>query len=124
MPVLTDYARNLMARALCARAPSLPTAVYAALGTGGSVAAGLAGEPAGGGYGRQRVQFTGTGQQRNAETLRFVFTGAAGTLTHIGLFDAAAGGNPLAFGPLTQTAPVSGAGTVTIAAEALTLDAE
>jgi len=124
MPVLTDYARNLMVRALCARAPSLPTAVYAALGTGGTTSAGLAGEPAGNGYARQRVVFTGTGLQRNVEALRFVFTGAAGTLTHVGLFDAAAGGNALAFGPLVQTAPVSGAGTVTIAAEALTLDAE
>jgi hypothetical protein len=124
MPVLTDYARNLMARALCARAPSLPTAVYAALGTGGTAGAGLAGEPAGNGYARQRVLFTGTGPQRNAEALRFVFTGATGTLTHVGLFDAASGGNPLAFAPLAQTAPVSGAGTVTIAAEALTLDAE
>lgn len=124
MPVLTDYARNVATRALCARAPSLPTAVYAALGTGGTVAAGLSGEPAGGGYARQRVAFTGTGLQRNVEALRFVFTTAAGTLTHVGLYDAASGGNALAFGPLAQPAPVSGAGTVTIAAEALTLDAE
>ncbi|MFC7552621.1 hypothetical protein ACFQU7_10700 [Pseudoroseomonas wenyumeiae] len=45
-------------------------------------------------------------------------------MTHVGLYDAAAGGNALAFGPLTQTAPVSGAGTVTLAAEALTIGAE
>jgi len=124
MPVLTDYARNLMARAICARAPALPSVVYAALGTGGTAAAGLTGEPAGGGYARQRVVFTGTGQQRNAEALRFLFTAAAGTLTHLGLFDAASGGNALAFGPLAQNAPVSGAGTVTVAAEALTVSAE
>jgi hypothetical protein len=124
MPILTDYARNLVTRALCARGPSLPTAVYAALGTGGTVASGLAGEPAGNGYARQKITFTGTGQQRNAEALRFVFTATAGTLTHVGLYDAASGGNPLAFGPLTQNAPVSGPGTVTIAAETLTLNAE
>jgi hypothetical protein len=124
MPVLTDYARNLLARAICARGPSLPAAVYAALGTGGTVANGLSGEPAGNGYARQKVVFTGTGEQRNAEALRFVFTAAAGTLTHVGLYDAAAGGNALAFGPLTQTAPVSGAGTVTLAAETLTINAE
>jgi hypothetical protein len=123
MPVLTDYARNLMTRALCARLPSLPTAIYAALGTGGTIAAGLSGEPAGNGYARQRVVFTGTGQQRNTEVVRFVFTAAAGTLTYIGLYDAASGGNPLAYAPLAQTAPVSGAGTVTVAAETLTLDA-
>ncbi len=124
MPVLTDYARNLLARALLARAPSLPTIIYAGLGTGGTAATGLTGEPAGNGYARQRAVFTGNGLQRNVEALRFVFTGAAGTMTHLGLFDAAAGGNPLAFGPLAQSAPVSGAGTVTIAAEALTLDSE
>ncbi|MBO1074875.1 phage tail fiber protein [Roseomonas marmotae] len=124
MPVLTDYARNLLSRALSARGPSLPTAVYAALGTGGTVAAGLSGEPAGNGYARQKVIFTGTGTQQNAEALRFVFTGSAGTVTHIGLYDAAAGGNALAFGPLTQNAPVTGAGTVTIAAGTLTLSAE
>ncbi len=124
MPVLTDYARNLVARALCARGPSMPTAVYAALGTGGTVSAGLTGEPAGNGYARQKITFTGTGQQRNAEALRFVFTAAAGTLTHVGLYDAASGGNALAYGPLTQNAPVSGPGTVTIASETLTLNAE
>ncbi|EHM02243.1 hypothetical protein HMPREF9946_01264 [Acetobacteraceae bacterium AT-5844] len=124
MPVLTDYARNLVARAICARNPSMPTAVYAALGTGGTVANGLTGEPAGNGYARQKITFTGTGQQRNAEALRFVFTNAAGTLTHVGLYDAASGGNALAFGPLAQNAPVSGPGTVTIAAETLTINAE
>jgi hypothetical protein len=126
MPVLTDYARNLLARAICARGPSLPTVIYAALGTGGTVAAGLSGEPAGSGYARQKVVFTGTGEQRNAEALRFVFTAAAaaGTLTYVGLYDAASGGNALAFGPLTQNAPVSGAGTVTVGAESLTINAE
>jgi hypothetical protein len=124
MPILTDYARNLVTRALCARGPAMPTAVYAALGTGGTVATGLSGEPAGNGYARQRITFTGTGQQRNAEALRFVFTATAGTLTHVGLYDAASGGNALAFGPLTQNAPVSGPGTVTITAETLTLNAE
>jgi hypothetical protein len=121
MPVLTDYSRNLLARALCARLPALPTQVFAALGTGGSVAAGLTGEPAGNGYARQRVTFTGTGQQRNAEALRFVFSAAAGTLSHLGLYDAASGGNALTFGPLAAAVAVTGPGTVTIAADALTV---
>ena len=114
MTDLTDYAKNLLGRALCARAPALPTQVYLALGTGGSDATGLVGEPAGNGYARQRVTFSGTGPQQNTDAIRFTFTAAVGTLTHVGLFDAATGGNPLTWGPLAQTATVDGAGTVTI----------
>ena len=122
MSDLTDYARNLLARAVCARAPGLPTAVYAALGTGGTAAAGLAGEPAGNGYARQRVTFTGTGAQRNAEALRFVFSASSGTLSHVGLYDAAAGGNPLLVSPLNAPVAMTGAGTVTLAAESLVVN--
>jgi hypothetical protein len=123
MTTLTDYARDILARALAGRSPVLPTQVFAGLGTGGTASAGLTGEPAASGYARQRVTFTGTGAQSNAEPLRFVFTSAAGTLTHVGLFDAASGGNPLAFVALPQPAAMTGPGTVTIATGALTLSA-
>ena len=99
------------------------TAWINGLGTGGSAATGVTGEPVGNGYARQRVTFTGTGVQSNAEALRFVFTSSVGTLTHAGLFDAASGGNPLAFVALPQPAAMTGPGTVTIAAGALTLSA-
>ncbi|MBI0534635.1 hypothetical protein D9599_03500 [Roseomonas sp. KE2513] len=122
MSALTDYARNLLARAVCARGPSLPTTVYAALGTGGTAAAGLNGEPAGNGYARQRVTFTGTGTQQNAEAIRFVFSASAGTLTHVGLYDAASGGNPLLVAPLAAPVVVSGTGTVTVAANSLAVN--
>lgn len=121
MSDLTDYAKNLLGRALCARLPTLPSAVYAALGTGGSDAAGLNGEPAGTGYARQRATFTGTGMQRNAEAIHFTFTGAAGTLTHIGLFDAVTGGNPLTWSLLTTPVTVAGPGTATLTGNALTV---
>ena len=121
MPILTDYSRNLLARALCARLPALPSSVFLALGSGGG-GAGLTGEPAGSGYARQRLTFTGNGQQRNVETVRFVFSAAAGSFTHVGLYDAATGGNALAYGLLAQTAAVTGPGTVTVAAEALTIN--
>ncbi|MCX7684185.1 MAG: hypothetical protein N2Z67_02805 [Acetobacteraceae bacterium] len=121
MTILTDHARNLLARALAGRSPALPTQVFAALGTGGNAAQGLTGEPTAGGYARQRVTFSGTGAQANAEAVRFVLSAAIGTITHIGLFDAASGGNPLAVAALPQPAVMSGPGTVTIAAEALTL---
>jgi hypothetical protein len=124
MTDLTDYAKNLLARALCARVPALPTAVWAGLGTGGSDATGITGEPAGNGYARQRVTFTGTGQQRNAAAFSFTFTGAAGSLTHLGLFDAATGGNALTWAPLSSAVSVPGPGTVTIATDALTVTPE
>jgi hypothetical protein len=124
MADMTDFAKNLLARALCARVPALPTAVWAALGTGGSDATGLTGEPAGNGYARQRVTFTGTGPQRNVSAFSFTFTGAAGTLSHLGLFDAATGGNALTWGTLSSPVAVPGPGTVTVAADALTVTPE
>ncbi|NKC32164.1 phage tail fiber protein [Falsiroseomonas selenitidurans] len=124
MTDLTDHAKNLLARALCARLPTLPITVYAALGTGGSDAAGITGEPAGTGYARQRATFTGTGTQRNAEAIRFTFTAAAGTLTHVGLFDAVTGGNPLTWSALTTPVTVAGPGVVTFTGNALTVQPE
>ncbi|MCI0754301.1 phage tail fiber protein [Teichococcus vastitatis] len=123
MPILTDHGRNLLARALCGRNPALPNAVYVALGSGGGTN-GVTGEPAGNGYARQRITFTGTGAQRNAEVVRFIFNAAVGTLTHVGLYDALSGGNALAYGLLTQSAAITGPGTVTIAAEALTVSGD
>lgn len=123
MPDLTDYAKNLLGRALCARAPALPSQVYLGLGTGGSDATGLIGEPAGNGYARQRVTFTGTGVQQNTDAIRFIFTAAAGTMTHVGLFDAASGGNALTWSALSQPAVVTGPGSVTLNPAALVLSA-
>ena len=123
MPDLTDYAKNLLGRALCARAPALPTQVYLGLGTGGSDVTGLTGEPAGNGYARQRVTFSGTGPQQNTDAVRFSFTAASGSFTHVGLFDAATGGNPLTWSAMTQPAAVTGTGTVTINPAALVLSA-
>ncbi|MBY0336215.1 MAG: hypothetical protein K2X11_06350 [Acetobacteraceae bacterium] len=114
MSSLTDHARNLLGRALCGRNPALPTNVFLALGTGGAAPTGVTGEPVGNGYARQRVTFTGTGAQQNAEAVRFTFTAAAGSFTHAGLFDAASGGNPLTWSALAQPAAVTGPGTVTI----------
>jgi len=124
MTDLTDHAKNLLARALCGRIPSLPAAVWAALGTGGADATGITGEPAGTGYARQRVTFTGTGAQRNAEAVRFAFSATAGTMSHIGLFDAANGGNPLTWSPLSASVTVAGPGTVTVAVDGLTVTPE
>ncbi|WP_043363294.1 hypothetical protein [Belnapia sp. F-4-1] len=121
MADLTDYAKNLLGRALCARGPALPSQVFLGLGTGGSDPSGLTGEPVGNGYARQKVTFSGTGAQQNTDAIRFTFTAAVGTLTHVGLFDAASGGNPLTWSALASAAAVTGAGTVTINAAGLVL---
>ncbi len=121
MADLTDYAKNLLGRALCARSPALPSQVYLGLGTGGSDPTGLTGEPVGSGYARQKVTFSGTGAQQNTDAIRFTFTAPVGTLTHVGLFDAASGGNPLTWSALASAAAVTGAGTVTINAAGLVL---
>lgn len=125
MTALTDYSKNLLARVLIGRQPSLPTAVWVGLGTGGTDAAGLTGEPAAAaGYARQAAAFTGSGTQRNGAALRFGFTAAVGTLTHVGLFDAVSGGNALAWATLGSPATLGAAGSVTIPAESLTVLAD
>ena len=125
MTALTDYAKNLLARSLAGRQPALPTGIWVGLGTGGTDAAGLTGEPtAATGYARLPVSFTGSGTQRNAASLRFGFTAAAGTLTHVGLFDALSGGNALAWSALGSPATLGAAGSVTIPAESLTVLAD
>lgn len=125
MTALTDYARNLLTRALTGRQPTLPAAVWVALGTGGTDATGLTGEPpAASGYVRQPVSFTGSGTQRNVAALRFAFTAGVGTLTHLGIFDAPAGGNALAWSTLGTPATLAAAGTITIPAESLSVVAD
>ena len=95
MTSMTDYTKNLLGRSVVGRRPALPSAVFVALGTGGSDASGLTGESTAAGYARQAVSFFGTGLQYNISQVRFSFSSAPGTLTHIGVFDAQTGGNPL-----------------------------
>jgi hypothetical protein len=114
MTSLTDYAKNLLSRTIIGRRPDLPTAVFVALGTGGSDISGIAGEPTGTGYARQSVTFFGTGLQYNISQVRFTFTSAPGTLTHIGLFDALTAGNPLLWAALPTPVILNVPGIVNI----------
>ena len=119
MTSLTDYAKNMLGRSVVGRRPALPTAVFIALGTGGSDAGGVLGEPTGTGYTRQPVTFFGTGMQYNISQVRFSFTTAPGTLTHVGVFDAQAAGNPLLWAPLATPVTLNGAGIVNIPVNSL-----
>lgn len=125
MTALTDYAKNILASALVGRQPSLPVAVWVALGTGGSDATGLTGEPAAAsGYTRQPATFTGTGTQTNVAQVKFTFTSGVGTLTHLGIYDAGSAGNPLAYAPLGTPATLNSAGSITIPVASLTVVAD
>jgi hypothetical protein len=119
MTSLTDYAKNMLGRSVVGRRPALPTAAFIALGTGGSDAGGVLGEPTGTGYTRQPVTFFGTGMQYNISQVRFSFTTAPGTLTHVGVFDAQAAGNPLLWAPLATPVTLNGAGIVNIPVNSL-----
>jgi hypothetical protein len=121
MTSMTDYAKNLLGRAVVGRRPALPAAVFIALGTGGSDASGISGEPAGTGYTRQAVTFFGTGLQYNISQVRFSFTTAPGTLTHIGVFDALTAGNPLLWAPLATPVTLTVPGIVNIPINSLSV---
>lgn len=89
---------------------TMPTA-YLAVGTG-ATDAGLTGEPSGSGY--ARVTTAGAdwaaasgGANTNANTLAFPqATGDWGVMTHFAIYDAASGGNMLAWGALTASKTV------------------
>ncbi len=114
MTSMTDYTKNLLGRSVVGRRPALPSAVFIALGTGGSDATGISGEPTGTGYARQAVVFFGTVLQYNVSQVRFTFTSAPGTLTHIGVFDALTAGNPLLWAPLATPVTLTVPGIVNI----------
>jgi hypothetical protein len=73
------------------------------------------------GYARQAVTFFGTGLQYNVSQLRFSFTSAPGTLTHIGVFDAQTGGNPLLWAPLATPVTLNVPGVVNIPVNSMTV---
>lgn len=120
MANLTTYGA---ARAAAGNSVMPASGLYLALGTG-QQAAGLLGEPAGGGYARQPVALTVSGAQaRNASgAITFSgFTQNLGNFTHWALFDAAGGGNCVWVGALAATVNLLAGGSVTIAPNNLTL---
>lgn len=81
-----------------------PTAVYVALYTSDPTAADTGTEVSGGGYARQQVTFNvaSGGQITNNSDIIFpTATASWGTITHIGIRDAATGGNLLYFSTLS-----------------------
>lgn len=82
-----------------------PTAWHIALYTGAPDDTGGGTEVSGGGYGRQAVTFTISGNtaSNNAAIEWDVATSGYGTVTHVGVFDAATSGNLIAYAALTTS---------------------
>ena len=82
-----------------------PTAWHIALYTAAPSDTGGGTEVSGGGYGRQAVTFTISGNtaSNNAAIEWDTATSGYGTVTHVGVFDAASGGNLIAYAALTTS---------------------
>ena len=82
-----------------------PTAWHLALYTAAPDDTGGGTEVSGSGYARQSVTFTISGNAAsNTSALEFpTATGSYGTVTHVGVFDAASGGNLIAYAALTTS---------------------
>jgi len=82
-----------------------PTAWHIALYTAAPSDTGGGTEVSGGGYGRQAVTFTISGNtaSNNAAIEWDTATSSFGTVTHVGVFDAASGGNLIAYAALTTS---------------------
>tara|TARA_R100000951_G_scaffold78684_2_gene66424 strand:- start:1466 stop:1846 length:381 start_codon:yes stop_codon:yes gene_type:complete len=82
-----------------------PTAWHLALYTAAPDDTGGGTEVSGSAYARQSVTFTISGNTAsNTSALEFpTATGAYGTVTHVGVFDAASGGNLIAYAALTTS---------------------
>ena len=82
-----------------------PTAWHIALYTGAPSDTGGGTEVSGGGYGRQAVTFTISGNTAsNSAAIEWdTATSGYGTVTHVGVFDAATSGNLIAYAALTTS---------------------
>lgn len=125
MAAMSDYLENALINAtLRGQAWTAPSTIYLALFTSDPTDAKTGAEVSGGAYARQAVTFaapTNGAASTSADVLYPVATAAWGTVTHIGVFDAATGGNLLYHGQLTNTKTIStddqlkiGAGDITI----------
>ncbi len=127
MSALSDYLENaLLDHALGTSAYTMPT-VYVALYTSAPGDAGGGTEVSGGSYARQQVTFGAAsgGSASNASDIRFpTATADWGTVTHVGLHDAASGGNLLWHGALSASKTINNGDTASFPAGSLvvTLD--
>ena len=121
MAALSDYAEKLLLDwMMTSGSATRPTAWYVALYTAAPSDSGGGTEVSTGGYARQSVSFDAAsspgGTTSNSGEVSFTATGGDyGTVTHMGIFDAASSGNLLWHGALTASKTVADGDTLTFA---------
>jgi hypothetical protein len=111
MSAISNYLENALINAVLRNVPyTSPTAVYLALFTSDPTDANTGTEVTGGAYQRQQITFNAPtdGMVSNSNEILFpVATANWGTITHIGIFDAATGGNLLFYGAVITSKTIS-----------------
>lgn len=111
MAAMSDYLENALINAvLRGTTYTSPTTVYIGLFTSDPTDAKTGTEVTGGAYARQAITFgapTNGVSYSSADVLFPVATASWGTVTHIGIFDAATSGNLLFHGTLTNTKTIA-----------------
>lgn len=125
MAAMSDYLENAIINAtLRGQAYTPPSTVYLALYTSDPTDAKTGTEVSGGAYARQSISFSapvnGTASS-SADVLFPVATAGWGTVTHIGILDAATGGNFLYHGQLTNNKTIAVDDQLKIAAGDITV---
>ena len=121
MAALSDYAEKLLLDwMMTSGSATRPTAWYVALYTAAPSDSGGGTEVSTGGYARQSVALSAAsspgGTTSNSGEVSFTASGADyGTVTHMGIFDAASSGNLLWHGALTASKTVADGDTLTFA---------
>jgi len=111
MSAISNYLENALINAVLRNTPyTSPSAVYLALYTSDPTDANTGTEVTGGSYQRQQITFgaPNDGMVSNSNEILFpVATANWGTVTHIGILDAATGGNLLFYGAVTTPKTIS-----------------
>ncbi|NNU89756.1 hypothetical protein [Anoxybacillus sp. CHMUD] len=111
MSAISNYLENALINAVLRNTPyTSPSAVYLALYTSDPTDANTGTEVTGGSYQRQQITFSAPsdGMVSNSNEILFpVATDNWGTVTHIGILDAATGGNLLFYGAVTTPKTIS-----------------
>lgn len=130
MAALSDFAEKLLLDWLMTTGTATrPTAWYLALYTAAPSDSGGGTEVSGSGYSRQAISFDAAsspaGTTQNSALVEFEASGGSwGTVTHIGIFDAATSGNLLWHGALTTARTVGDGDKLQFAVGAVELTLE
>lgn len=123
----SDYAENLALRTIFTTGAIVrPAALYAALFKTDPGETGTGTEVSGGAYVRMPITFTVAGSvATQTATIDFpTATAAWGTITHVGIYDAAVGGNLIDYGAVPTSRSIQVGDIVRLAAGAVTISLE